>query len=336
MTFFAGAGVPVVLVGLVYAAGARRRADCGRPVSGLRHTAFATGLTLLFLSLQWPFAQWAHQLFFVHQIGIMIARIMAPMLIALSHPAGLLIAGLPRPARTRWLKPIVSAAPVRKIWHLIGQPPVSLGLYLAMLLVWDIPAAQSAALNHPAVGLLMHLSLLLVGLLFWSAIFERRPAPHGIAHGKRLMMIWIAILCQVGLGVYFMVKTSVLYPAYGATERLAMLAPLADERRGGFFIWVPSALLSLFALIVVIDLWARHETRMDIKRTRWSPSNSAILLYPTTAREMRAMTRVKNRRLAIGMAAFALIVFTSICGFATGAHRLSRRENLRLYALSHR
>jgi putative membrane protein len=126
-----------------------------------------------------------------------------------------------------------------------------------------------------------------------------------------------------------------MYHAYAASEQMVMIAPLADERRGGFFIWVPSSLLTLLALIVVIDLWARHETKMDVKRTRWSPSNSAILLYPTTAREMRAMTRVKNRRLAIGMATFALLIFTAICGFATTAHRLSRRENLRLYELSH-
>ena len=113
-----------------------------------------------------------------------------------------------------------------------------------------------------------------------------------------------------------------------------MVSPLADERRGGFLIWVPGGLLSLLALIFVIDMWARHETKMDARRTRWNPSNSAILLYPTTARELRAMTHVKNRRLAIGMAAFALLIFTSICSFATVAHRVSRRENMRLYVLS--
>lgn len=256
------------------------------------------------------------------------------MLIALAHPAGLIIAGIPRPLRTRVVKPGLLARPSKEAWRLLATPAAVLVLYVGSLYFWEIPEMQERAITSPAIGLVMHVSLLAAGLLFWTRIFERRPVPHGIVHAQRLMMIWLAILSQIALGAYVTVKTTVLYHAYEASERAAMISPLSDEASGGFFIWIASGLISLIGLICVVDSWGRHETRMDAKRTRWSSSNSAILLYPTTGRALRDMARPGNRRLAIGLAAFVLLIFTAVCGFVSGAHRINRRENLRLYQQS--
>lgn len=334
--FFAGAAAPVLLLAWIYREGARRRADIVCPIDSIRHLAFAAGLTLFLLSVEWPFARWAHELFFVHQIGIMVARIVAPMLIVIAHPAGLLIAGLPRPIRKAWLRPGLSNRWLQAAWRLLGSAPAAMILYVAVFYLWEVPAAQAAAIDAPLAGLAMHFSLLLTGLLFWSRIFARRPAPHGVSHGARLMMLWIAILAQLPLGAYLTIKRGILYPAYAAGQALTGMSALADEARGGFFIWVPSAFISLVALIVVIDLLGRHETRLDEKRRRWSPSNSAILLYPETARALREMTRGKNRRMAIGMAGFGLAIFAAVWAMAGSAHRMNRRENMRLYDLSKR
>jgi putative membrane protein len=332
--FFVAAALPILLAAIIYTRGALRRADAGRPVTFQRHAAFAAGLAALLISLEWPFEDWARQLFYVHQIGFMIARIVAPMLIMLSHPAALLVTGLPRWARDRGLRPGLSRPFVRRLWRWIAHPASALIIYVAVLYFWEVPQVQGRAISLPILGYTMHLSLLLSGLLFWSRVFERRPAPHGAGHGRRLMMIWIAILTQILLGAYLTVKTTILYPAYGTAMRLGMMAPVVDEGRGGFFLWIPSGLLSLIALIVVIDMWARHETRMDEKRKRWSPSNSIILLYPETARALREMNRIRNRRLAIGMIGFVVLIFSAVMGVMVGAHRLNRRENMRQYILS--
>ncbi|OYY91691.1 MAG: hypothetical protein B7Y45_01570 [Sphingomonas sp. 28-66-16] len=334
--FFVAGAIPLVLIGTVYERGARRRATVERPVSALRRALFAAGLGLFLLSIEWPFANWEHALFSVHQIGILVARIIAPILIVASRPAGLLIAGLPRVLRQRLLGPALSQPFVRRAWPIVGHPLVSLSLYVALLYFWEIPALQADAVAEPATGLAMHFSLLVTGLLFWNRVFERRPAPHAPSHGWRLMMIWIAVLSQILLGAYLTLKGSIFYPAYAATRRLAAMPGIIDEQTGGFLIWVPSSFLSLLALIVVIDQFGRHETKMDEKRTRWSPSNSAILLYPQTAVALRAMTRGKNRKMAIGMIGFALLVFCASFGSAINSHRLSRRENIRQYLLSRR
>ncbi|CAN5393703.1 cytochrome c oxidase assembly protein [soil metagenome] len=332
--FFAAAAIPMVAVALIYYAGATRRRHVGRPVAPLRHIAFALGLLLFLLSVEWPFETWAHKLFYVHQIGFVVARIVAPMLLAASRPIGLLVAGLPRPERQGYLRKTLGDPTCRKVWRTIRHPVPVVMIYIGALYFWEIPGVQAAALAYPIIGYFMHFSLLLAGLLFWSRVLDRRAAPQGLGHGVRLMMIWLAILAQLPLGAYITLRNSVLYSAYDIGPRLGLIGPLVDQQRGGFFIWIPSAFLTLLGLLVVIDKWGRHETLMDLKRTRWSSSNAAILLYPQTGLALRQMAAVKNRRLAIGMATFVILIFAGVMGVVTGAHRLNRRENLRQYVLS--
>lgn len=332
--FFVAGAVPLILVGTIYELGARRRLTIERPVTAARRALFVAGITAFLLSIEWPFADWAHELFSIHQIGIIIARIVSPIMIVASRPAGLLVAGLPRSVRRGALKPGLSHALVQRLWSIAAMPPVALSLYVAILYFWEIPAVQAEAIAQGSAGLAMHFSLLLAGLLFWSRVFERRPAPHAPGHGWRLMMILIAVLSQILLGAYLTNKGAIYYPAYAATQQRAGFPAISDEQIGGFLIWVPSSFLSLLALIVAIDRWGRHETRMDEKRKRWSPSNSAILLYPETAQALRAMTKTKNRRLAISMAGFAALIFAAAFGSAIVSHRLNRRENMRQYRLT--
>jgi putative membrane protein len=329
--FFVAVALPVAVAGSIYANGAWRRAEIGRPVSPIRHAAFALGLAILLASIEWPFEAWAQESFSVQQAGIMAARIVAPMLIAFSRPAGLLIAGTPRLFRRHLLQPVLSAPLRRRIWPVLSHPTSVIFIYIAALYLWEIPSVQAIALTSQAVEYLMHVSLALAGLLFWTRIFERRPAPHGPSHGSRLMMIWLAILAQILLGAYITINSSILYSAYAA---IGDSPSILDQQRGGFLLWIPSSYLSLFALLAVIHMWGLHETRMDERRTRWSPSNSAILLYPETGHALREKARPKNRRMAIGLIGFILLVFGTVTGAAIGTHRINRQANLRKYVLS--
>ena len=332
--FFVAGAMPLLVTAATYELGARRRAGVERPVTSLRRALFVAGIGVFLLSIEWPFAVWENELFSACQLGIMVARIVAPILIVASRPAGLLIAGLPRPIRRALLKPGLSQPFVRRAWRVVVHPLAALSLYVASLYFWEIPGVQTHVITEPAAGLSMHFSLLLTGLIFWSRVFARRPAPHAPSHAWRLMMIWIAVLSQILLGAYLASKSGIFYPSYAATQLLTTLPPLVDEQTGGFVIWVPSSFLSLLALIVVIDQFGRHETRMDEKRKRWSPSNSAILLYPETGVALRAMTRTKNRGMAVAMIVFAALIFLATFGSAVISHRLSWRENIRQYLQS--
>src|SRR5690349_17056524 len=108
--------------GWSYTAGILRRADVGRPVSSYRHWCFGSGLVLLLLSVEPPFEAWTREYYSLHQLGILVARTLAPMLIAGARPAGLLVAGLPHRLRARALKPALLAPRRRAVWHALAMP----------------------------------------------------------------------------------------------------------------------------------------------------------------------------------------------------------------------
>lgn len=284
---------------------------CSR--SPWRDASFAIGIVLLIASSVWPVESLARAYFAVHELDFLSLRIVAPMLIALSHPAGTLLRGVPRRWRTIVIARPLSNTVVRTSWRVARTPPVALLAYLAALYIWAIPILQDAALRHVAVALSLHVSLFVTGLLFWSRIFDRRPEPHGMRHSVRLLMLWLAILSQIVIGSATTLKRTLWYPGYGFEGHHA----LADEMVGGILLWIPSSFLTLLGLLLVVDMWGRHETRMDLRRTQWSPSNSAILLYPQTAHALREMAAPKNRRTAVAMGAFALFILTAAFVVAT-------------------
>lgn len=270
---------------------------------------FWAGLVAFAASSTWPLEQWGREYFAVHQVEFLALRIVSPMLIALSCPGMVLLRGIPGRLR-EMLGPGLPLA-VRRI---LQRPAPVLLFYLASLFLWAIPGFQDAALTNVGVALLLHFSLFASGLLFWSRIVDARTGPRAIGHGVRLMMLWLAMLGQISVGAATALKSAIWYPAYG--DRLA------DEAVGGILLWIPASILTLLALLFVIHSWGRHETRLDLRRRAWSPSNSAILLYPETAQALRAMAAPKNRRLALGLIAFVLFVFLATLAQGIG-YRLS-------------
>lgn len=290
-----------LLLGALFARG--RAARRGQQRRAWRDLAFVAGVGLFACSSAWPLEAIAHDRFSVHEVEFLALRIAAPMLIALSHPLTTLFRGMLRRAGGAPLLRRPWGRLVRRGARLLGRAPLALLAYLATLFLWAVPELQDRALASTPIALFLHLSLFVTGLLFWSRIFDTRSGPRAVPHGTRLMMLWLAILAQILIGSATSLKSAIWYPAYGGG--------MADEAVGGILLWIPSSLLTLIGLLFVVHLWGRHETRLDLRRTSWSPSNSAILLYPQTARALRTLAAAKNRRLALSMLAFVLFIFSA-------------------------
>jgi putative membrane protein len=290
----------------VYGAGIMRRPAAEDALRLWRHGAYFTGVAAVFLSLVSPIDALADHLFWVHQIQHMLLRMIGPMLIALSAPQAMLIAGLPSGLRRGALAPFMAAGALRAVFSFLSNAAVVTILFIAALYVWQYPPFHNTAILNDGVHYVMHVTMLAAGLLFWWRVFDPRPAPMGLRYGTRLMMLWIVTLTQIGLGAYITLKSEVLYPAYDSVGRLFGMTPLADELIGGFIIWVPSSMMCLLAAILVIHMWGVQETRADKKRLTWTGDAA---LYPTTGAELVARARPRNRMLAVGVAAFAISVF---------------------------
>jgi putative membrane protein len=322
--------IPTALVALIYTAGMLRRAAATEGPRWPRHLLFFGGLAAVFLALQSPIDPIAERLFFIHQTQHLLLRMVGPLLLALAWPQGILIAGTPAAVRRTLLTPVVGNGAVRQVFRFATQPIVVTAIFIASLYVWQIPRLHNVALLNETIHYLMHATMLLAGLIFWWRIFDMRPAPQGLHYGARLMILWIVILSNIILGAYTTLKSTVLYGAYDVTGRLFDVRPLTDEQLGGVIIWIPSSMMCLIAVLIVIHMWGRHETRLDERRTTWSPSNSAALLYPTSASGVIERARPKNRLLALGITAFVVAVFATaiiagVLNNRSGAARLAAK-----------
>jgi putative membrane protein len=321
--FEPGVIIPLALVGLIYIAGVGRRGAVHGALQGWRHAAFVGGILSVFIALESPADYVAEHLFTAHQVQHMLLRMIAPMLIALSAPQAMMISGLPSSLRRGVLTPFMSNSVLRKIFGRLTGPAALTVLFLAALYVWEYPAYHDAALLGDNIHNTMHVTMLIVGLLFWWRIFDTRPAPAGLSYGTRLMMLWIVILSNIGLGAYTTLKSVTLYQAYDRVGRLFDILPLTDETVGGFIIWVPSSMMCIIAVLIVIHMWGRQETRADEMR-RTSAAHAA--LYPATGAELRAQARRKNNVLAIGVAAFMASVFAAAIFAGVLSHLNTKRH----------
>jgi len=193
-------------------------------------------------------------------------------------------------------------------------------LYIAALYVWQYPPYHDAALLNAPIRYLMYASMLAAGLLFWWRVFDMRAAPAGLTYGTRLMMLWIMILSILVLGSFTTIKSEVLYPVYDTVGRLFALRPVFDEMLGGVVILILSSLMCLVGMIIVIHLWGHGGTALGGKGMSSWFSGTSMPSGPTTGDALLERARTKNHALAVGFAAFAIVLFGTVLSIGVLDH----------------
>ena len=315
--FGAVAAMAIAAVYVVYRNGARSNLARLSATTPEAHALFGGGMAIMALGLLPPIASTAGHLYWMLQVQTLLLRFVAPMMIMLAAPGANLIAGLPE----RWRQhfPVRDDDPFfmdddvpKGAFAFLARPSVATFLFIGGFTFWQIPACLDAAVLHPAFAVVMVLTFTASALLFWWRTLDPRSPPLGPGYAARLAMLVLATLTQIGLGAYLTVKTTVLYSAYDTVGRLFHTPALTDETLGGATVWVPGSIICVLAAIAIIHLWAKHETRLDARRTMNSGSNSDALLFPTTGAALVENARPKNRVLGIGAAIFAFAMFTFV------------------------
>jgi putative membrane protein len=259
---------PLVLVGAAVAVGffaqGWRRLHARRPelAPWTRWPIFLAGVAVVVLGIVSPldaiaeeYLQSAHMLqhVLIADLGV------ALTLVAVRGPLSMFF--LPQDlltplARRQWL---------RRSLSFLLRPRVAVPLWLGVLVAWHIPFLYDAALGHPLLHRVEHLSFVVVGTLVWTLVID--PAGHGrLTLGRRIglavVMLWMGQL----LAYVFVFSFHPYYDVYAEQpERLLGLSPLADQKLAGVVMMVEQ-LLTLGVALVVLVLAAR--------RTRTVPAAS--------------------------------------------------------------
>jgi cytochrome c oxidase assembly factor CtaG len=178
----------------------------------------------------------------IADLGVMLA------LLAVRGPLSLFF--LPRDI----LAPLARMRPLRRALSFLLRPKIAVPLWLCVVVAWHLPVAYDAALRHPPVHVLEHLSFVVVGTLVWILLID--PVGHGrLSVNERLGLAVVLFWIGQVIAYPFVFGFQPYYDVYADQPvRLLGLSPLTDQKLAGVVMMGEQALTLGAAIVVLLHL----------------------------------------------------------------------------------
>jgi putative membrane protein len=257
-----GAIGSVAVVATAYGVRARNLGRSGHAVPAWRQGCFYAGLAILLAALITPIDEIGERrVFYVHMVQHLMLGDLGPLALVL---------GLTGPI----LRPVLVLPGIRHL-RVLAHPLAALPAWAATFYVWHLPAVYEAALAHPALHALEHLSFLCAGLMIWAAVIEPLPGPAWFGNGAKAAFVLAVRALSGVLATVFIWAGRPLYPDYAAGERVWGISPLSDQTIGGAIMFVEGATVTLFVFAWLFLRWTREsELRQSLVERGESPARA--------------------------------------------------------------
>jgi cytochrome c oxidase assembly factor CtaG len=248
---------PLALIGLFYARRARALARHAHPQPRWRAICFYCGLALIAGTLT-GLDSASEELLYAHMIEHLLVGDLAALLIVL---------GLTGPL----LAPLLRNKLIDRL-RALSHPAIAFPLWTLDLYLWHAPALYEAALRHPAIHALEHLSFVGFGINMWMCLLGPLPTPRWFGNLGRLVYILAVRLAGTVLGNIFLWSGTVFYPFYLHGDALHRISPLADQNLAGAVMMVEESIVTLGLFCWLFLRTARESEErqelLDFARTR--------------------------------------------------------------------
>jgi putative membrane protein len=224
-----------------------------------RSICFVVGVASFWIVLQTRIDYYAQHMFFVHRAAHFVLHHLGAFLIALGMSGPVLFAGAPD-----FLRPVVTARPVRATLAFLQNPVMAPFLFVGLLYFWLIPQIHTRVMLDANLYELMNWTMAINGVMFWSLILDSRAKPPArLSHLMRAALILVIELPQMVLGSILSLTEHDIYPVYMICGRVLDMTALNDQHYGGLIIWLPGTLTSFAAMIVVLVTMRLNEERAE-------------------------------------------------------------------------
>ena len=244
--------VGIVIAGALYVRGwhalQRTRA---RELPRWRAVCFFGGLLALWIALASPIDALDDFLLSAHMLQHFILMSVAPPLLVLGAPLVPMLRGLPRWI-VRALRPLFASRTLHKVAHALAHPAVAWLLMNVAYLGWHVPRAFELTLRSEAWHNTEHMCFLLTSIVFWWVIVEPWPSRTRWSRWVVIPYLLTADVVNTILSAVLAFSGKVLYPSYGAAERITRLTPLKDQVLAGSEMWVLNSIVFLVPVAVVV------------------------------------------------------------------------------------
>lgn len=232
------------------------RLPAGERPAWWRQVLYVLGLGAIYTVLQTHFEYLAEHMFFLNRIQHIVMHHLGPFLIAVSWPAAPLMRGLPAPVLA-----VTRLAPVRLVMAVIQQPFIAAVLFVGLVAFWLVPAIHFRAMLDPLLYNVMNWTMVVDGILFWCMVLDPRGRPPARASFAIRAIVSIGVMMpQIALGAIIAFAKTDLYGFYSWCGRIyPSIGPYDDQQYGGLIVWIPAAMMSVVALLLVLDNMRRYD-----------------------------------------------------------------------------
>jgi cytochrome c oxidase assembly factor CtaG len=258
---------PILTLAAVYALRFRSaRAEAGgRGTSPVRALAFAAGILVLLVATVTPLDGLGEQyLFSAHMLQHVLLGDLAPLLLLLG-----LTRVIMRPA-TRRLQALERALGP------LAHPATGIGLWLAVMYLWHLPAMYEAALSHPLVHALEHATFFAAGIAVWWPLISPVPMRRRLTGLWPVAYIGAAKFGLATLGLYLTWSGTVLYEHYEQAPRIWGLAAISDQNAGGAIMMVEQSVTFVVALVVLFSRALAQSETDERRRERLEDAPAGV------------------------------------------------------------
>jgi putative membrane protein len=226
--------------------------------------AFAGAIVTLLVALVSPVDRLGEDyLFSAHMVQHLLLGDIAPLLILLSLSRVMM-----RPL-TRRLQSVERALGP------LAHPATALIVWLALVYLWHIPALYNAALEHPTVHALQHVSFFTAGVLVWWPLIQPVPMRHRLAGMWTFGYIGTAKAGLAALGLYLTWTGTVAYSYYEHVPRIWGLTAVTDQNVGGAIMMIEQSVLLVSVLAVLFSRMLAQSEQDELRRERLEERSAA-------------------------------------------------------------
>jgi cytochrome c oxidase assembly factor CtaG len=243
---------------------AARREAGGRGAGPLQAGAFALAMLVLAAALISPLDRLGEDhLFAAHMAQHILLGDIGPLLVLLALSRVIM-----RPATRR-------LHGVERRLGALASPVAFIVLWLALVYLWHIPALYVAAIDHPPLHALEHVTFFGAGILVWWPLIQPVPMRRPLRGMAPLVYIFSAKVGLAALGIYLTWSSGLAYDHYGEVPRVWGLSPVEDQNVGGAMMMVEQSVVLVIVLVVLFARMLRQSEEEERRRERLEDAAAA-------------------------------------------------------------
>ncbi len=232
-----------------------------------RSIFFVIGVLAIYAVQQTHYDYYAQHMFFLHRIQHLVLHHLGPFLIALGVSGPVVWRGMPA-----FAKPLLAARPVRAFVDGIQNPVVAPTLFVGLIYFWLIPQVHTRVMLDDNLYRLMNWSMAIDGIFFWCLVLDPRPKPPGrLSVGLRALLAALIVPPQILVGAIIALTNEDIYPVYNICGRILPISAIADQHYGGLVLWIPPGMMSVIALLLILNNLRINDEKAEAAQTGQSP-----------------------------------------------------------------